>query len=224
MYRTNSNSCAWVLAALLAVIATTHGFVIPKSELQNRFSTSLNEMITARNGLAYEEVEIGTGRNIFPGDSILCYYVGTYQKEAGSDNPFFAAFAQGGNTVTFDETEVGEPAEVLIGKGKVIKGWDIGICGDQSLDIPPMKIGGDRKLIIPAELAYGERGAGNDIPPNTDLEFQVEILNAERFEQGVSDSTKLKGFAALVGFLGFMGILLLVLVQNVDFLKALLHD
>ncbi len=214
---------ATLLTALLAVIATTNGFVTPKSGIQNRFSTSLNEMITARNGLSYEEVEIGTGRNIFPGDSILCYYVGTYEKEAGGDNPFFAAFAKGG-TVTFDETEDGEPAEVLIGRGQVIKGWDIGICGDQSLDIPPMKIGGDRKLIIPAELAYGERGAGDAIPPNTDLEFQVEILNAERFEQGVSGGTKLKGFAVLGGFLGFMGILLLVVVSNLDSLKALLHD
>lgn len=217
-----SNVC--VLTALLAVIATTSAFVTPQSGLDNRFSTSLNEMIMARNGLMYEDVEIGTGRNIFPGDSILCYYVGTYEKEAGGDNPFFAAFAGGAKTVTFDETEVGEPAEVLIGRGQVIKGWDIGICGDQSLDIPPMKIGGDRKLIIPAELAYGERGAGDAIPPNTDLEFQVEILNAEKFEKGVSGSTKLKGFAVLGGFLGFMGILLLVVVQNVDILKALLHD
>lgn len=220
------NSCACVLAALLGLVATSHAFVLPQSE--PRLSTSLNEMITARNGLQYEDVEIGTGRNVFPGDSILCYYVGTYQKEssAGGDNPFFAAFskASGGSTVTFDETELGEPAEVLIGRGQVIKGWDIGICGDQSLEIPPMKIGGDRKLIIPAELAYGERGAGSDIPPNTDLEFQVEILNAERFEQGVSGSTKLKGFAALGGFLGFMGIVLLVIVSNLDNIQALLHD
>lgn len=223
MSRTITTSCACVLAALLAVITATHGFVVPKSGLQTRFSTFLNEAITARNGLSYEDIEIGTGRNIFPGDSILCYYVGTYEKEAGADNPFFTAFSKGGNTVTFDETEAGEPAEVLIGKGKVIKGWDIGICGDQSLDIPPMKIGGDRKLIIPAELAYGERGAGDAIPPNTQLEFQIEILNAEKFDQGISGGTRLKGFAALAGFLGFMGILLIVVVQNIDILKALLN-
>ena len=216
------NSCATVLVALLGFVATSHGFVVPQSE--TRFPTSLNEMITARNGLQYEDIEIGTGRNIFPGDSILCYYVGTYQKESGGDNPFFAAFAKGGGTVTFDETELGEPAEVVIGRGQVIKGWDIGICGDSSLEIPPMKIGGDRKLIIPAELAYGERGAGSDIPPNTDLEFQVEILNAERFEQGVSGETKLKGFAALGGVLGFFAILGLAIASNIDNIQALLHD
>ena len=164
----------------------------------------------ARNGLSYEEVEIGTGRNIFPGDSILCYYVGSFKK-----SPF--------QSVTFDETDPGDPAEIVIGVGNVIPGWEIGICGDSGLDIPPMKIGGDRKLIIPAELAYGERGAGEGrIPPNTVLEFQIAILNAERKDSGVSGSTKLKGFAGLLGFFAFMLISLFVVTQNIDFLFKLL--
>lgn len=230
-----TTTCLWVFTALLAVIATTtHGFATPRSQAQTKgarssssSSTFLEAFITARNGLEYEDIEIGTGRNVFAGDEILCYYVGTYEQgadDAGGDNPFFAAFNKGPKTITFDETEPGDPAEVVIGRGQVIKGWDIGICGDQSLDIPPMKIGGDRKLIIPAELAYGERGAGDVIPPNTMLEFQVAIVNAERTDPGISGSTRLKGFAALVGFLGFMLISLFVVSQNANFLMSLISS
>ena len=219
--------CFYVLTALLVAIASnTHGFVLPRSRTVgsgHQSKTSLQEAIVARNGLSYEEVEIGTGRNIFPGDAILCYYVGTYEKTAdsGGDNPFLAAFGGGDKTITFDETEPGDPAEVIVGKGQVIKGWDIGICGDPTLEIPPMKIGGDRKLIIPAELAYGESGAGDVIPPNTELQFQIAIINAERRDPGVSASTKLKGFTALFGFLFVMLFLLVVVAQNADLLLAL---
>lgn len=226
MYFTSSSSFC-MFAALLAGIATTHAFTSPQLQTNTRGlqqqqrlrpATSLSEAITARNGLSYEDVEIGTGRNVFPGDSILCYYVGTYEKEdsGNGNNLFFAAIGGAKDKkVTFDETEPGEPAEVVIGRGQVIKGWDIGICGDMTLDIPPMKIGGDRRLIIPAELAYGERGAGDVIPPNTVLEFQVAVLNAERSDPGVSGETKAKGFAALGGFLLFMAVFGFVATQNI---------
>jgi FKBP-type peptidyl-prolyl cis-trans isomerase len=217
-----------VFTALLAVIATTHGFSTPRlhTKTAGLSSTSLAAAIVARNGLSFEDIEIGTGRNIFPGDAILCYYVGTYKEspDAGGNNPFFAGLSGGGKTITFDETNPGDPAEVIVGKGQVIQGWDIGICGDQTLDIPPMKIGGDRKLIIPAKLAYGERGAGDAIPPNTDLEFQIAIVNAERGDPGVSGSFKAKGFAVLFGFLTVSLAILFVVASNADTLMALMSD
>jgi peptidylprolyl isomerase len=65
----------------------------------------------------------------------------------------------------------GQPFSFPLGIGRVIRGWDEGVVG--------MKIGGKRTLIIPAKLGYGERGAGDVIPPNAELIFDVELLKVE---------------------------------------------
>jgi FKBP-type peptidyl-prolyl cis-trans isomerase len=72
----------------------------------------------------------------------------------------------------FDSSETrGTPFEFTLGQGQVIAGWDKGVEG--------MKVGERRRLTIPSNLGYGEKGAGNIIPPNATLIFEVELLNVE---------------------------------------------
>lgn len=93
----------------------------------------------------------------------------------------------------FDSSHIREQAfETVIGTGRVIKGWDLGVLGSDvgekllakwglTLDLPdfpPMKVGGKRQLVVPAFLAYGERTVGK-IPPNSDLRFEIELLEVK---------------------------------------------
>ena len=75
----------------------------------------------------------------------------------------------------FDSSvERGEPFVFPLGAGRVIRGWDEGVAG--------MRVGGQRELRIPAEMAYGRRGAGGVIPPNASLVFEVELLEVRKGE------------------------------------------
>ena len=70
----------------------------------------------------------------------------------------------------------GKPLPFNVGAGQVIKGWDLGILGAD--DIPPMKVGGKRRLLIQPQLGYGDRGAGGVIPGGATLDFEVELVKA----------------------------------------------
>ncbi len=114
-----------------------------------------NRIIMTGSGLRYQDSKVGNGREAKPGDVLTVHYTGTLPDGKKVDS----------------SVDRNEPFTFHLGKGQVIKGWDEGVAG--------MKEGGKRKLIIPPDLGYGARGAGNIIPPNAELHFDVELLKVK---------------------------------------------
>ena len=106
-------------------------------------------------GLEYIEVQAGAGAQAEAGKTVSVHYTGKFQ-----DGKVFDSSVSRGEQITFQ-----------LGKGKVIKGWDEGSA--------LMKVGGKAQLIIPPDLAYGERGAGGVIPPNATSVFDVELVDVK---------------------------------------------
>jgi FKBP-type peptidyl-prolyl cis-trans isomerase FkpA len=107
---------------------------------------------TTSTGLKYEDVKQGTGEEAKAGKTVSVHYTGWLTDGKKFDS----------------SKDRGQPFEFPLGGGRVIKGWDEGVQG--------MKVGGVRKLTIPASLGYGSRGAGGAIPPDATLVFEVELL------------------------------------------------
>ena len=120
------------------------------------FAAGAKKTVTTASGLKYVDVTVGKGASPVAGKSVKVHYTGTLE-----------------NGKKFDSSvDRNEPFSFIIGVGQVIPGWDEGVM--------TMKVGGKRKLIIPAKLGYGARGAGGDIPPNATLLFDVELLDVAR--------------------------------------------
>ena len=118
--------------------------------------TTTNEVQTTKTGLQYIDMVEGTGVGPASGSKVTVHYTGYLL-----------------NGKKFDSSvDRNQPFNFVIGYGQVIKGWDEGVAS--------MKIGGKRKLIIPSELGYGQRGAGGAIPPNAELVFDVELIDAKK--------------------------------------------
>jgi FKBP-type peptidyl-prolyl cis-trans isomerase FkpA len=116
----------------------------------------MSRTVTA-SGLEIEELEVGTGDEAKAGVTVTVHYTGWLQNADGSAGRKFDS-----------SKDRDEPFRFPLGGGRVIQGWDEGVQG--------MKIGGKRRLVIPAALGYGARGAGGVIPPNATLIFDVELL------------------------------------------------
>jgi FKBP-type peptidyl-prolyl cis-trans isomerase FkpA len=113
--------------------------------------------------LIKKDTKVGTGEEAVVGKAVEVHYTGwLYDPNAPEKKG-----------AKFDSSrDRGAPFTFLLGAGRVIKGWDKGVAG--------MKVGGQRTLIIPPEMAYGSRGAGNVIPPNSTLIFDVELIGLKQ--------------------------------------------
>jgi len=117
------------------------------------------KVIEIPTSLVKNDVKIGKGAEAKKGQTVAVHYTGW----------LFDAKATDFHGKQFDSSRSrGTPFKFPLGAGRVIKGWDQGVQG--------MKVGGQRTLIIPAKLGYGERGAGGVIPPNSVLVFDVELI------------------------------------------------
>ena len=99
---------------------------------------------------------VGKGAEAVPGGMVAVHYTGWLWQDGAKGKKFDSS------------RDRGEPFVFGLGTGQVILGWDEGVAG--------MKVGGTRTLIIPSAAGYGEAGAGGDIPPNSTLIFEVELV------------------------------------------------
>jgi len=111
-------------------------------------------------GVEYWDLEQGSGETAVAGKQMKVHYTGWLADGKKFDS----------------SVDTGHPFRFILGRGRVIKGWDEGLAG--------MKVGGKRQLRIPPELAYGARGFGSTIPPNSTLIFEVELLEVRSLPQG----------------------------------------
>jgi len=107
-------------------------------------------------GLKYTDTTVGTGTEATKGKKVSVHYTGWLYNNATKGAKFDSSLDRG------------QPFGFALGAGQVIRGWEEGVKG--------MRVGGKRKLTVPAELGYGSRGMGGVIPPNAMLVFEVELL------------------------------------------------
>jgi FKBP-type peptidyl-prolyl cis-trans isomerase len=140
-----------------AILAGTYYFVEGDGSTESvkpATNSNTNKNMADQNigGMVIVDEVIGTGATATTGDNVTVDYVGMLT----NGTVFDASKNRGNAGFTF-----------TLGAGQVIKGWDVGVAG--------MKVGGKRKLTIPADMAYGNQAVGGVIPANSTLVFEVEL-------------------------------------------------
>ncbi len=117
------------------------------------------DMITMASGVRYHDEVVGSGPEPQPGQSVTVQYTGWLDVDGKRGRKFDSS------------RDRNQPFSFTLGQGDVIQGWDMGVA--------TMHVGGKRTLVIPPALAYGDRGAGDAVPPDATLIFDIELLSAK---------------------------------------------
>ena len=134
------------IIVIVALAASAAAYVISS----RRSSSQAGAEITTPSGLKIQDIKVGDGATPKPGQTVMVHYIGWLENGKEFNNSH----------------KVGKPAQFQM--GELIKGWDEGLS--------TMKVGGKRILFVPSNLAYGARGQPPDIPPNSNLKFEIELL------------------------------------------------
>lgn len=162
--RSRGGLLAWALLALAPLAACgdddatgpDEPFDMSEVEFAPELGVDLSEMEHLGDQLYIEDLAVGEGIEAQSGDTLYTLYTGWLP-----------------DGTQFDSNQDPEaPLFFVLGSGSLIPGWELGLVG--------MHAGGVRRLVIPPDLAYGETGAGNVIPPNSALVFEVELLRIGR--------------------------------------------
>tara|TARA_B110000003_G_scaffold136296_1_gene138107 strand:- start:1518 stop:1985 length:468 start_codon:yes stop_codon:yes gene_type:complete len=141
-----------ILIAMLSCTSLSYAIELVNEEKSKMQDKGITELIIIDN-------KVGDGREAEKGLTVTVHYTGWL-------------YENGEKTTKFDSSvDRREPFNFVLGVGQVIKGWDSGVNG--------MQVGGSRTIIIPSSMGYGSRGAGDVIPPNSDLIFEVELVEIQ---------------------------------------------
>jgi FKBP-type peptidyl-prolyl cis-trans isomerase len=139
-------------ASIIAALLLSNSSAAPKSMCSAPPKALLGLKDNKVAKLERRDVVVGKGAEAKKGKMVQVHYIGRLT-----------------NGTKFDAScDSGKPYEFVLGVGNVIRGWDEGVAG--------MKVGGQRRLVIPSDMGYGPSGAGGVIPPNAALIFDVELL------------------------------------------------
>ena len=142
----------FILIAMMSFTSLSFAIEIVKQEKDKMQEKGITELIIT-------DKKVGDGREAEKGLTVTVHYTGWL-------------YENGEKTTKFDSSvDRREPFSFVLGVGQVIKGWDNGVSG--------MQIGGSRTIVIPSDMGYGSRGAGSVIPPNSDLIFEVELIEIQ---------------------------------------------
>ena len=142
----------FILIAMMSFTSLSFAIEIVNQEKDKMQEKGITELIITDN-------KVGDGREAEKGLTVTVHYTG-WLYENGEKNTKFDS-----------SVDRREPFSFVLGVGQVIKGWDNGVSG--------MQIGGSRTIVIPSDMGYGSRGAGSVIPPNSDLIFEVELIEIQ---------------------------------------------